>query len=169
MSKMAKNSLQFMLARRLTVTVSIFWLAGSVLAGYSMYHEMQEAFDNSLVTTAYRYAPLIDDYLQRHDGGSAQEVLPSPAKGEIRTEDHGDGDGDEELGEDYLMYQVREGGGGLLLRSYNAQENPFEAPLIEGFYNEQDFRIYTAVLLGARGSFRWQSRLNTGARRFLKA
>ncbi|UKV16141.1 ATP-binding protein [Thalassospiraceae bacterium SW-3-3] len=146
MSKMAKNSLQFMLARRLTVTVSVFWLAGSVLAGYSMYHEMQEAFDNSLVTTAYRYAPLIDDYLQRHDGGSAQEVLPSPAKGEIRTEDHGDGDGDEELGEDYLMYQVRDGGGGLLLRSYNAQENPFEAPLIEGFYNEQDFRIYTAVL-----------------------
>lgn len=148
MRQNSNQSLQSILTRRLTLTVGIFWLAGSVLAAFSMYHEMQEAFDNSLVTTAYRYAPLIDDYLDGHLGGSADEILPSPAKGEIRTEDHGDGDGDEDIGEDYLMYHVRDGDGRLLLRSYNAQEHPFSAPLVEGFYNEEDLRIYTAMLYG---------------------
>jgi two-component system OmpR family sensor kinase len=148
MSQKSNRSLQSILTRRLTLTVGIFWLAGSVLAAFSMYHEMQEAFDNSLVTTAYRYAPLIDDYLDGHLGGSPEEILPSPAKGEILTDDHGDGDGDEDIGEDYLMYHVRDGDGRLLLRSYNAQERPFSAPLIEGFYNEEDLRIYTAMLHG---------------------
>jgi len=150
MGKNPNRSLQAILTRRLTLTVGVFWLAGSVLAAMTMYHEMQEAFDNSLVTTAYRYAPLIDEYLKDHKGGSPQEVLPSPAMGEILTDDHGDGDGDEELGEDYLMYHVRDGGGRLLLRSFNAEEEPFEAPLVEGFYNEEDFRIYSAVLMGGQ-------------------
>ncbi|RCK42547.1 ATP-binding protein [Thalassospira profundimaris] len=162
MRKKANRSLQSILTRRLTLMLSLFWLAGSVLAGFTMYHEMEEAFDNSLVSTAYRYAPLIDDYLKGHKGGGAREVLPSPAKGEIRKDDdaddhaddhgddRGDGDGDEELGEDYLMYHVLDGGGRLLLRSFNAREHPFTVPLVEGFYDDEDYRIYTAELLGGQ-------------------
>ncbi|WP_417805923.1 ATP-binding protein [Thalassospira lucentensis] len=138
------KSLQFALTKRLTVMISLFWIAGSLLADFTMYHEMQEVFDSSLVKSAYRYAPLIDDYLIHNGSDSQTVVVQSPDQGENKTGDRGEGE--DEIGEDYLMYQVRDLSGRLLLRSANASDKPYSAPLLEGFHTDDDFRIYSAVV-----------------------
>ncbi|PKR56731.1 two-component sensor histidine kinase [Thalassospira lohafexi] len=149
MRMFSTKSLQFALTKRLTVMVGVFWIAGSLLADFTMYHEMQEVFDSSLVKSAYRYAPLMDDYLKHHGRDTATVVVESPEQGENKTGDRGEGD--DEIGADYLMYQVRDVSGRLLLRSANAEEEPFSAPLLEGFYTDDHFRIYSAVVKdGAR-------------------
>lgn len=142
--KFATNSLQFALTKRVTVMVGVFWIAGSFLADLTMYHEMEEVFDSSLVQSAYRYAPLIEDYLIHHGSDSQTVVVNSPEHGENKTGDRGEGE--DEIGEDYLMYQVRDPSGRIVLRSANSTEAPYSAPLLEGFYSDDDFRIYSAVV-----------------------
>ena len=144
MRMFSTKSLQFALTKRLTVMISLFWIAGSLLADFTMYHEMQEVFDSSLVKSAYRYAPLIDDYLIHNGSDSQTVVVQSPDQGENKTGDRGEGE--DEIGEDYLMYQVRDLSGRLLLRSANASDKPYSAPLLEGFHTDDDFRIYSAVV-----------------------
>ena len=67
------KSLQFALTKRLTVMVGVFWIAGSLLADFTMYHEMQEVFDSSLVKSAYRYAPC-----PRQDNEEAKATKATP-------------------------------------------------------------------------------------------
>ncbi|MDG4719256.1 MULTISPECIES: ATP-binding protein [Thalassospira] len=135
-----QNSLQFVLIKRLTVIVALCWVAGSILAAYSMYHELEEASDTGLVETARRGSTLIETYLDAHSDGSSVVVMPTPA-GRIVGSDNDDDDDSED---DYLMYQLRAANGDVLLRSHNAVAEPFEAPIEVGFYQDDDFRIYTA-------------------------
>ncbi|WP_417825427.1 ATP-binding protein [Thalassospira povalilytica] len=135
-----QNSLQFILTKRLTIIVALCWIAGSVLAAYSMYHELEEAADTGLVETARRGSTLMRFYFDAHWDGSSMVVMPTPADQVAST----DNDGDEENVADYLLYQLRAANGDVLLRSHNAMAAPFAAPVAVGFYQDDDFRIYTA-------------------------
>ncbi|WP_339861426.1 ATP-binding protein [Thalassospira alkalitolerans] len=144
MMKFATNSLQFALARRLTIIVTVFWIAGSGLAANSMYEEMEEAADTGLVETARQGSALIIDYLHTHapDEAGGVVVIPAPSDGLVK----GDDDVDAIIDIDFLMYQLRSETGDLLLRSHNSVTEPFPVPLQGGFYQDDDLRVYTAVI-----------------------
>ncbi len=45
--------------------------------------------------------------------------------------------------EDYIVYQLRDRDGGVLLHSHDASPTPFEAPLVPGFYDTATHRVFT--------------------------
>lgn len=132
MKRMAKRS--FSITRRLTITltavVTVFWLMAAGFGMMVMQDEFTEIFDSSLKETGERLMPLVvDDLLQ-------QEASGGPRRLEAPTIAHG---------EDYLIYQVRDSAGSVILHSHDATQAPFDAPLQQGFHDTSDYRIYTAA------------------------
>jgi two-component system OmpR family sensor kinase len=125
----------------LTATVVVFWLGAALLGTAVMREEFDEVFDSALAETGQRLLPLVDDELSLHEGGDDGED-----DGEPWTIEPGDiPDHDE-----YLTYQVRSVDGRVLLRSHNADLEPFTAPLVPGYFDTVSDRIYT--IAGAGGA-----------------
>jgi two-component system OmpR family sensor kinase len=127
---MARKSVS--LSRKLIVSLSVslfvFW-AIAVLLGISvMRDEFDEVFDSALQKTTERLVPLVVDDLFRRE---AQEG-PSPVTN-LKPE----------LRDAYLTYQVRDASGQVLLHSNNVSAEPYGAPLVAGFSNDGDRRIFT--------------------------
>ena len=80
----------------LTGVTSAFWLIAAGLGVAVMKDEFDEFFNGSLQETAERLVPLVLDDLQRREGP------PSPRHFQSEAED---------LGEEYLVYQVRDATG----------------------------------------------------------
>lgn len=104
----------------LTAATILYWLAAAGLGAYVMREEFDEVFDTTLQHTAQRLLPLLS------------EVDPQ------RTDALNLKDQDE-----YLTYQLRDGEGRILLRSHDAPHAAFAAPLVPGFYDTPEYRIYT--------------------------
>ncbi len=114
----------------LTLVVSVFWLLAVGLGLVVMEEEFAEIFDGTLQDTAERLVPLVVDDLQ-HRG------LPGAAPQQLQT---GSSSGDPE----YLIYQVRDMSGRVLIRSHDAPEAPFETPLKGGFWKNDTYQFYSA-------------------------
>ena len=124
----------------LTATVVVFWLGAAFLGAAVMREEFDEVFDSALAETAQRLLPLVIDELSLHEGGDDED------DGEPWTIEPGDiPDHDE-----YLTYQVRSADGRVLLRSHDADREPFAAPLEPGYFDTATARIYT--LAGSRAA-----------------
>lgn len=117
----------------LTGAATAFWLIAAGLGVAVMHDELGEIFDGSLQETAERLVPLIVDDLKR------REALDTPQH--LRDEN-------DEAGEEYLVYQVRNAKGEILIRSHDAPAAPFEAPLKRGFWVNDTYRFFTAAALG---------------------
>lgn len=118
----------------LTATVVVFWLGAAILGAAVMREEFDEVFDSALAETGQRLLPLVIDELSLHEGGDDDED-----DGEPWTIEPGDiPDHDE-----YLTYQVRSADGRVLLRSHDADREPFAAPLKQGYFDTATARIYT--------------------------
>lgn len=144
----AQNSLQFILTKRLTLIVAVFWVIGALFAAYTARHEMEEGADTALIETSRRTSTLIIDYLENHQGAGGIVVLPEPGFDAVHDDDdsdHDDHDGDFDDFDDFMQYQLRDANGDVLLRSQNAPEMPFDAPLESGFSNGDEVRVYTSV------------------------
>ncbi len=113
----------------LTGLIVAFWLIAAGLGVAVMKDEFGEFFNGSLQETAERLVPLVLDDLQRREGP------PSPRHFQSEAED---------LGEEYLVYQVRDAAGKILIRSHDAPTEPFDVPLKRGFFENDSFHFYTA-------------------------
>jgi two-component system OmpR family sensor kinase len=125
----------------LTVTVVVFWLGAALLGAAVMRHEFDEVFDSALAETGQRLLPLVLDELAQHEDGDDDKD-----DGEPWTIEPGDIPDHYE----YLSYQVRSADGRVLLRSHDADREPFAAPLERGYFDTSTARIYT--LAGSRSA-----------------
>lgn len=115
----------------LTAGAVALWLLAASLAANSLRLSLNEAFDGGLRETAERLLPLAldgfrDEMRERHDVHDAHEIpLYS------------------DTGSEYIVYQMRLSSGEILLRSHDAPDTPFDAPLATGFADSGPWRIYT--------------------------
>ncbi len=135
--------------------VVLFWVIGTGLGASAIHHEMEEGADTALVETSRRTATLVLDYLVTHQVEGEILVMPEPAfdvadddDSDSDRDDHesdrdGDHDGDENG--DFMLYQLRNANGEVLLRSRNASDTPFEAALKPGFADTDNLRVYTST------------------------
>jgi len=115
----------------LTVATILFWIVAATVATLVMRGELDEVFDSALTETAQRLMPiLVDDLFQ---GGTLQEPRPIEQAGTV--DDH----------EEYLLYQLRDTEGKVLLRSHDAPAEPFAAALRPGFEDIAPYRVLTTV------------------------
>lgn len=106
---------------------TLFWLIAAGVGAVVMREEFDEVFDSALQETAQRLLPLVVSNLFGRDS----------LEGQLRVEGSTPGE------REYLTYQVRDVDGRILLRSHDAQREPFDAPLKTGFYETNSHRIYT--------------------------
>ena len=117
--------------RRLLITltglIGVLWIVGVTASAVMMRHEIDEVFDSALQETAQRILPLAaDDLHERRD------------RDDERLERHASDDHTE-----YLLYQVRDASGRVLLRSHDAPAAPFGAPMTRGYFDDGDRRYFT--------------------------
>ncbi len=127
----------------LTFAMTFLWLLAVGLGLVVMEEELAEIFDGTLQDTAERLVPLVADDLE-HRGmlGSPSDGTPNAAPQQLQT---GSSSGDHE----YLIYQVRDPSGRVLIRSHDAPEQAFETPLKAGFWKDDTYQFYTATSDGA--------------------
>lgn len=121
-------SLAGKLAANLLAGLALAWLVGAAISIVIVRQQLENSLDGGLRETAERILPLVSDAIADADAGQA-EAYP-------------DGLIDAEGGE-YVVYQVRNSAGAVLLRSHDAPEIPFVAPLAAGFANVPPWRVYT--------------------------
>ena len=115
----------------LTVGAVVLWTAATGIATLLLRAELDETFDGALRQTAQRLLTLAAEQLheaeERDDDGH-----------EIPAFDDDEGD--------LITYQIRRADGDVLLRSRGAPQEGYEAPLVPGFVNAGELRIYTENL-----------------------
>ncbi|MEQ8817176.1 MAG: ATP-binding protein [Thalassobaculum sp.] len=119
------------LARRLSgaliLGIAVLWIAAVLAAVVVVRHETNEVFDSALQEMAQRLLPLAIDDL-RDDDDDGREIDHAAA-----VPEH----------EEYLVYQLRDATGRVLLRSHDAPPEPFPVPLRPGFTDAEGWRAYT--------------------------
>lgn len=122
------------LSRTLIVSLAVllfgFWTVAVLLGITIMRDEYDEVFDSALQETTERLVPLVVDDLFRREAREEPYRVVDP-KGDIRDE--------------YLTYQVRDASGRVLLHSNNVSAEPYGAPLVPGFADDGDRRIFTVA------------------------
>ena len=114
----------------LVVLIGGIWLVGVGIAAVSIHHEIDEVFDSALQETAQRLLPLaLYDLYGHEDDDEDERELADP----FPAEEH----------EEYLLYQVRNAQGHVLLRSHDAPAEPFPVPLKRGYFDAEDRRYFT--------------------------
>jgi two-component system OmpR family sensor kinase len=123
----------------ITAMMALLWLLAVGLGLVVMEEEYAEMFDGTLQDTAERLVPLVVDDLE-HRGmlSGPDDNRPSTAPQQLQT---GNSSGDRE----YLIYQVRDASGRVLIRSHDAPEQAFETPLKAGFWKNATYQFYTAT------------------------
>lgn len=117
------------LLANLTAIIGACWIVGATVSALMIRHEVDEVFDSALQETAQRILPLaVDDLSQRRDREREDVRL-----GRATPEDH----------EEYIIYQVRDASGRVLLRSHDAPERPFTAPMTRGHFDDGRQRYFT--------------------------
>jgi two-component system OmpR family sensor kinase len=114
----------------LIIGVGVLWLIAAAMTALVTTHEINELFDSALQETAQRLLPLAEHDLDEHDEadglaiGTAEEVAKH---------------------QEYLLYQVRNRAGAILVRSHDAPAEPFPVPLQTGFFDADGRRYYTEM------------------------
>ncbi|TPP05947.1 ATP-binding protein [Rhizobium glycinendophyticum] len=120
------------LSRRLIASLSgllfVFWTIAVLLGISVMRDEFDEVFDSALQETTERLVPLVVDDLFRREAREEPYRIADPKPG---------------LHDEYLTYQVRDATGRVLLHSNNVSPEPYGAPLVSGFTDDGDRRIFT--------------------------
>lgn len=123
-----RKSLRTHLFLALAIPLAVLWLVASAGILWVIDHEVSEVFDSSLQETAQRLLPLAISEIEQHRGADNRPRQPMP---DIRGHN------------EYLVYQVLDAKGGVLLRSHDAPAVPLAAALTPGFSDSANARIYT--------------------------
>lgn len=113
---------------RLVGGLMAVWLLTAAATLLIVRNQLEQTLDGGLHETAERMLPLVVDAMFDSDLGEALQ----------HQYDMQDTEGGE-----YVVYQARSAAGALLMRSHDAPDTPFAAPLIEGFATVSPWRIYT--------------------------
>lgn len=121
-------SLAGRLARTLIAWVGAVWLAGVLGVVWYVDREIDFNFDNELVEVTHRMFDIavVQYDAAPHSAGDAPLVAPPPL-----------------FIEDEVLYQLVDSGMRVLLRSRSADPRMFDGPLVPGFQDLGDWRIYT--------------------------
>ncbi|HMN37700.1 MAG TPA: ATP-binding protein [Hyphomicrobium sp.] len=111
--------------------IGILWIAGVTASALMMRHEIDEVFDSALQETAQRILPLAADEI--HEWRDRKRDGKHP-KGRVEVDDDH---------EEYILYQVRDASGRVILRSHDAPEAPFSAPMKRGYHDDGERRYFT--------------------------
>ena len=112
----------------LSAGLSLLWLGAAAMSTTATLHEINEVLDSALQETAQRLLPLASYDLEEH------EELGDRAIGDTIA-------GHQE----YLIYQIRDARGRVMLRSHDAPAEAFAAPLVPGFADIDGRRYYTEM------------------------
>ena len=138
------QSLAQRLSRALTSVVFSVWVLGTALVAWYVDYKVQENFDVELVESAHRqlYPALLDIQLQHpqlsipaalaHVSTSLAQHDPQ-VMGELPGSDHSEP----------LLLQLRSATGQVLLRTKATPASPLAAPLQPGFFDTDDYRVFT--------------------------
>lgn len=136
------SSLTRRIVYRVTLFVFALWLVSAMLAAFVINHELGEAFDSGIQETARRTLPLaVQFHMNRSDERDGSVRMPA-----FTSTDSGKTGGnrdDKSLSGEYLIYQLRDNAGNVLLRSHDTTDIPFDAPLQPGFWEDENYRYYT--------------------------
>ncbi len=122
-------SLSRRLVFQLTLGLGLLWLGAVGISTIVLWHEIDEALDSALQETAQRLLPLILYDIDEHEELDGERTLGAD------TEDH----------HEYILYQVRDGRGRLIMRSHDAPAEIFQVPLVPGFATLDGRRFYTEM------------------------
>lgn len=128
----ADRSLAGYLTRSLLWLIATVWIGTAIGAAWYVRHEVKEGFDAALIETSHRLLDLVVKEQLTATGKTS--TVPSLARGVLPKTASED---------DYLMYQVVNNRGDLLVRSANAPESPLAVPLTAGFSTTREWRVYT--------------------------
>lgn len=135
------KTLAAQLGARIALSLILVWVLATIVSLWVLMREMNASYDKTLQETAQRLLPLaISDYrlhqigvldirpdlslLSNFDIGVTHRLLSSQPE--------------------YLLYQLRDSSGRVLLRSHNAPINPMLPEIRTGFSRADNFRIFTA-------------------------
>lgn len=149
--KLKATSLSGQLNQSIVVLVCSFWLMGSAAVAWYVNKEVAESLDSALAQSADRLLELaaheLDEARSHNANATANDaavplspVTPSGAPVAVATHEN---QHDDEIHGDYLMYQIVDSTGALLMRSADAPAAPFTSSLKPGFSQTSDWRVYT--------------------------
>lgn len=126
---MQRLSLAARLVLTLTLGAALLWILAAAVSVSILRSEIDSAFDKGLEETAQRLLPLAIHGLREQSSRQ-------------------DNDGDEipllrEGAGEYIVYQVRDRSGALLLRSHDAPAGQLTGTIAPGFASARDLRVYT--------------------------
>ncbi|MFH1804234.1 MAG: histidine kinase dimerization/phospho-acceptor domain-containing protein [Pseudomonadota bacterium] len=135
MKALFRPSLTARIVGQVTLCVLVLWGGAVILAAFIINGELGEAFDSGLQETARRNLPLAAALILNSPDDVGGIELPAllSADPTISNGDSGE----------YLVYQLRNARGDVLLQTHDAGEVPFAAPLKPGFWQDDTFRYYT--------------------------
>lgn len=113
------------------LTLLVLWLAMVVSVAWVIKHETDEIFDSSLQEMAQRLLPLVVKQLQAHEPGHDEDTLLTDDDA-LDAPEH----------EEYVVYQVFDATGRMLLRSHSASVLPLVKALKPGFQRSAKHLIY---------------------------
>lgn len=124
------------MTRRLLVYLTgitiFFWIAAVGIGAIVMKLEFNEIFDSALEETSRRLFPLtVEDYRRRESAHEPQRI-------------------DRGTEGEYIIYQLRDGDGRVLLSSHRSSTAPFPVPLKPGFSETATHRVFTQAADGNR-------------------
>lgn len=124
----SSSSLTRRLILTLTMGFAVIWILAAAATLLLLRAELYATLDSGLGETAQRLLPLALDGFDDGDGD-----FDTPHKVPLIGDDR----------DDYIMYQVRDASGRVLLRSDDAPDQGFDVPLEIGFSTIGRIRIYT--------------------------
>lgn len=139
------QSLVQRLSRALTSAVLIVWLLSTGLVAWYVDNRIQENFDVELIESAHRqlYPALLEIQLTHPQQATINAALNAQASSVSES-------GPQVMGElpgsshaDPLLLQLRNADGQVLLRTQATPASPFAMPLQQGFYDTDDYRVFS--------------------------
>ncbi len=135
------KTLAAQLGARIALSLLVVWVLATIVSLWVLMREMNASYDKTLQETAQRLLPLaISDYRLHQIG--ILDVRPDLSL--LNSFDIGVTHRLLSGEPEYLLYQLRDGAGRILLRSHNAPINPMLPEIKTGFSQVDHFRIYTA-------------------------
>lgn len=126
------------LIRSLMAFVSLFWVAGVVIAGVIVHHELEEVFDSALRETTAQVLPVaLNEYKLRTEkaAGPAPSNAPRPASLSFSR--------------GHMHFRLRNLAGAVLFSSPGAPKDVPPLPARNTFFTHGDFRYYTRRIEGS--------------------
>lgn len=114
------------------LTLLVLWIAMVLSVAWVIQHETDEIFDASLQETAQRLLPLAILQLDKHEHDGDDDALLEASEDSAEAPQH----------EEYLVYQVFNASGRMLMRSHAAPEAPLAPRLEPGLQSTPKHLIY---------------------------